>query len=115
MEKGTKILKGADILIGFLERQDNFFKEEVVGNINSRNHIEVAVLTNCPWSARIIRILNAKGIEHKIMNIDNDEEFEQIQKRSNNSTFPQIFIDDKYIGGYDQFIELLSNGSSYKK
>jgi len=41
---------------------------------------------------------------------DNDEDFNSLHKRSNYSSFPQIFIDEEFIGGYTELSELHASG-----
>jgi glutaredoxin-related protein len=34
--------------------------------------------------------------------IENDKEFQKVNSLSNHNTFPQIFLDDVFFGGYDE-------------
>ena len=111
LEIGSKILKGAEILIGLPAKQEIINKIESPINKANTYRIEIAVLPNCPWSARIIRILRSNKISYKLINIKNDIEFDQIRIKSKSNTFPQIFIDGEYIGGYDEFFNRFSKGS----
>jgi len=48
--------------------------------------------------------------------IDNDASFQKIVVKSNHNTFPQIFLDNKFFGGYDELSEQakLDKLSSFK-
>ena len=105
LKDGTKILKGADILIGFLDEQKN--KKEL--SINE-HFVEIFILPDCPWSSRAVRMLRTLQIRHDVMIVRNDDDFKALNKRSNYSSFPQIFINGEFIGGYSELAELHSSG-----
>ena len=105
LEVGTKILKGADLLIGFLDETIN----RNVANTN-KQFVEIFILPDCPWSSRAIRMLRTLQIQHEIKVIENDNDFDSLHKRTNYSNFPQIFIDEKFIGGYSELAELHASG-----
>ncbi len=105
LEEGTLILKGADILVGFLVETVN--KKET--NINQQT-VEIFILPDCPWSARAVRMLRTLQIPHKIKVVENDNDFNTLHKRSNYSSFPQIFINEQFIGGYSDLAELHASG-----
>lgn len=105
LEEGTLILSGADILIGFL--YENLGQNEVIVN---KQKVEIFVLPDCPWSSRAIRMLRTLQVEHEIKVIKNDNDFEALNKISKNSSFPQIFIKGKFIGGYSELAELHAAG-----
>ncbi len=108
LENETTILKGADILLGLLSKKaNNLLVQEPLFNNTENTAQEVAILNNCPWSKQIIRILIEKNIPHKVIEINNDEKFENIKQLSKSSTFPQIFYQKEYIGGYDEFLKFL--------
>ena len=105
LEEGTIILKGADLLIGFLDETIN--KKEA--NTNQQT-VEIFILPDCPWSSRAIRMLRTLQIPHAIKVIEKDEDFNSLYQRSNYSSFPQIFIDEEFIGGYSELAELNASG-----
>jgi glutaredoxin len=55
-------------------------------------------------------MLRTLQIPHEIKVIENDEDFNFLHKRSNYSSFPQIFIDEEFIGGYTELSELHASG-----
>tara|TARA_Y100001968_G_C19406918_1_gene744192 strand:+ start:208 stop:828 length:621 start_codon:yes stop_codon:yes gene_type:complete len=110
LKKGTKILKKADILIGINE------KITIRNNLNDKlqkDHavkVEIAILQDCPWSKRAIKILRTLNIPFAIIKINNHTEFLAIKEKSGMNTFPQIFIEQKIIGGYTELTELHASG-----
>jgi len=106
LEEGTIILKEADLLIGFLD--ENFIKKEKITN---KKKVEIFIIPDCPWSARAIRMLRTLQVAHEIKVIRNDNQFKSLNKITNYTSFPQIFINGEFIGGYSELAEL----HSYKK
>ena len=82
----------------------------------NESRVKVYILKDCPWSKRAIRLLNSLSIPHEVTLIDNDESFNKIMVISKHNTFPQIFLEDKFIGGYDELAEQvkLDRLSSFK-
>ena len=110
LEEGTIILKGADLLIGFLDETIN-----KKGDDTKIKPIEIFILPDCPWSSRAIRMLRTLQIPHEITVVKNDNDFNSLHRRSKYSTFPQIFIDNKFIGGYSELAELHASGKLSSK
>ncbi|MBU1214168.1 MAG: glutaredoxin 3 [Gammaproteobacteria bacterium] len=62
----------------------------------------------CPYCVNAERLLKNRGVtEIEKIRIDLDPEQRAImESRSNRRTVPQIFIDDRHIGGFDDMAEL---------
>ena len=105
LKEGTIIFKAADMLIGFHE-ENLIIKEKIIHN----KHVEIFIIPDCPWSARAIRILRTLQVEHDIKVIKNDNEFRSLNKITNYNSFPQIFINGEFIGGYSELAEIHSSG-----
>ena len=105
LEEGTIILEAADMLIGFLD--ENLIKKE---EFSKNKQVKIFVIPDCPWSARAIRMLRTLQVSHEIKVIKNDNDFKSLNKITNYNSFPQIFIDEKFIGGYSELAELHSSG-----
>ncbi len=105
LEEGTIILKAADKLIGFLD--ENLIKKEKITN---NKKVEIFIIPDSPWSARAIRMLRTLQVVYEIKVIRNDDDFKSLNKITNNSTFPQIFLNGEFIGGYSELTELHSSG-----
>jgi glutaredoxin 3 len=56
----------------------------------------------CPYCVLAKNLLQAKGLVYTEIRVDlDDTEREKMIARSQRRTVPQIFIDEKHIGGYD--------------
>ena len=105
LKEGTIILKAADMLIGFLD--ENLIKKE---KIIHNKQVEIYIIPDCPWSARAIRMLRTLQVAHEIKVIKNDNDFKSLHEITNYTSFPQIFINGEFIGGYSELAELHSSG-----
>ena len=102
LEEGCIVKKGTDILLlSFEHKIVNITNQKLIEN---QSRVKIYVLKNCPWSKRAVRLLNTLSIPHEIILIDNDEIFQNVMKQSNHNTFPQIFLDDHFFGGYDELL-----------
>ncbi len=74
--------------------------------------IEIYTKAFCPYCTRAKRLLDEKGAafdEHDIT-MGGPKRKEMIQRASGRSTVPQIFIDDRHIGGSDDLAALEREG-----
>lgn len=56
----------------------------------------------CPYCKKAIAMLEEYGVNFEQFDVTNDEDTYNIAKsKSGCQTVPQIFIDDKFIGGFD--------------
>lgn len=67
---------------------------------------------SCPYCVRAKQLLAAKGLTFEEIHVDQDpRKLEEMLARSEGRrTVPQIFIDDKGIGGFDALWALDQNG-----
>ncbi|MGL5795945.1 MAG: glutaredoxin 3 [Waterburya sp.] len=74
--------------------------------------VEIYTWSRCPFCIRAKDLLNQKGVEYSEYCIDGDEDArDQMRIRANGrSTLPQIFINDRHIGGCDDLYALESMG-----
>lgn len=74
------------------------------------NKIEIYTSQTCPYCIKAKRLLQMLKLEYTEYNIDNsfDEMCKTLEEKYNKpiSTVPQIIINDKYIGGYDDLEKL---------
>tara|TARA_B100000768_G_C11274353_1_gene375074 strand:- start:355 stop:609 length:255 start_codon:yes stop_codon:yes gene_type:complete len=58
----------------------------------------------CPYCTNAERLLEEKGFDvtQKILIDEDPNELEKMMKLTGKRTVPQIFIDDTYIGGFDE-------------
>lgn len=56
----------------------------------------------CGYCARARRLLQSKGVEFTEIDVDSVEGARaQMRQRSGRTSVPQVFIDGRHIGGYD--------------
>jgi glutaredoxin 3 len=62
----------------------------------------------CPYCSRAKKLLEAKGVDYEEYDISMDasKREEMIQRANGRTTVPQIFIDDRHVGGFDDLAEL---------
>ncbi|MAE13680.1 glutaredoxin 3 [Candidatus Woesearchaeota archaeon] len=73
--------------------------------------IEIYTKSFCPFCARAKQLLKQKGAEYKEYNIENNpEKAKEMEERSGRRTVPEIFIDNKHIGGSDDLYKLEAEG-----
>jgi glutaredoxin 3 len=65
----------------------------------------------CPYCSRARHLLQRKGVDFEEISVDRDrEQMAIMRRRSRRHTVPQIFIDDRHIGGYDDLAMLDARG-----
>ena len=73
--------------------------------------VEMYVKTFCPYCYRAEKLLEAKGVEFEVYQLDSSERRqEMIQRANGRTTVPQIFIDDQHVGGCDDLYALDREG-----
>ena len=73
--------------------------------------VEIYTWQFCPFCLRAKSLLKQKGVEFLEHQIDGDQEarLKMSQRAEGRSTLPQIFINNKGIGGCDELYELEDN------
>ncbi|WP_432663875.1 glutaredoxin 3 [Wukongibacter baidiensis] len=74
---------------------------------------EVVIYTfdTCPYCIRAKRLLNNKGVNFKEIDITNRREvLSELKEKTDCSTVPQVFVNDKFIGGCDDIVGLHKRG-----
>ena len=68
--------------------------------------------TVCPYCVRAKQLLERKGVAYTEVNLDKEEPEVRLElmKKTNQRTVPQIFINDQFIGGFDQLYALEKEG-----
>ncbi|MGM0421190.1 MAG: glutaredoxin 3 [Bacillota bacterium] len=73
--------------------------------------IEIFTLEWCPYCEKAKALLKSKGFDYKEYNLHDEGVKKEMVKRTDGAkTVPQIFIDDKHIGGYDDLVEANTSG-----
>lgn len=73
-------------------------------------HVRVYTKKPCPYCENAKTLLRGKGITFEEVFLSQPEEMIALKKKTGWSTFPQIFIDDKLIGGFDDLSDLNASG-----
>jgi predicted DNA-binding protein with PD1-like motif/glutaredoxin len=121
LEPGTLVLKGADLLVGFLAAATTQAAGAEAATTQAaparagaataaQPRVEIAVASSCPFSARALRMLRTLGIPHAVRTADDAAARRALEQRSGLTTLPQVFIDGQCIGGYDALAELHGRG-----
>ncbi|MFC1673928.1 glutaredoxin 3 [Pseudomonadota bacterium] len=73
--------------------------------------VEIYITPVCPYCIRAKALLDKRGVAYEETNVMMDgAKRQEMQKRSGRHTVPQIFINDKAIGGCDELFELDMDG-----
>lgn len=65
----------------------------------------------CPFCQRAIELLKKKDVDFKLIDITEDEEqMSLLSAETSCDTVPQIFINEEFIGGCDELMELEQEG-----
>lgn len=68
-------------------------------------------MPQCGFSARVVEIFKSYGVPFETVNVLADPELRQALKEfSNWPTFPQVYINGKFIGGCDICVEMDERG-----
>ena len=75
------------------------------------NDIIVYSTRICPYCVAAKRLLKQKGLKYKEIMIDQDfSQREVMMKKSGRTSVPQIFINDKHVGGFDDLNAINRSG-----
>ena len=73
--------------------------------------VEIYTTPVCPYCIRAKALLDKKGVAYEETNVMmNPSKRKEMESRSGGHTVPQIFIDEKPIGGCDDLFELDFDG-----
>ena len=74
--------------------------------------VEIYTKAFCGYCARAKRLLDVKGVEYEEYDITfgGAKRAEMLQRAQGRTTVPQIFIDDRHVGGSDDLHALERNG-----
>lgn len=74
--------------------------------------VQVYTTTYCPFCARAKTLLKNKGVAFEEIDVTEDDELRQqmVRLSGGRRTVPEIFINDKIIGGYDDLRALEGRG-----
>tara|TARA_B100001996_G_scaffold207019_1_gene158713 strand:- start:441 stop:671 length:231 start_codon:yes stop_codon:yes gene_type:complete len=68
--------------------------------------VEIYSKSNCSYCVMAMNFFDSKGVVYEVYSTDNPDIFKEMMERNPLArTLPQIFIDDKLIGGYTDLIK----------
>ena len=73
--------------------------------------VEIYTKVFCGYCSRAKRLFDIKGVAYEEYDISmgGPKRAEMLQRANGRSTVPQIFIDDRHVGGCDDLLELDRN------
>jgi glutaredoxin 3 len=74
--------------------------------------IEIYSTNTCPYCVRAKALLDAKDLDYQEINVTGDDDAREalVKKAEGRRTVPQIFINGRGIGGYDDLRALEESG-----
>ena len=73
--------------------------------------VKIYTTSSCPFCIRAKRLLGARGIPFEEIDVGNDDALrEEIIQRTGRRTVPQIFIDERSVGGFEELAALDAAG-----
>jgi glutaredoxin 3 len=71
-------------------------------------HVKIFTTEYCPYCVRAKRLLTQKGVAYEEIDVGNDDALREkmVVDAGGRRTVPQIFIDGKPIGGYEELAAL---------
>lgn len=77
--------------------------------------IEVYSSANCAYCVAAKNLLKSKGLDYAEIRIDTDPaRREEMLARAQRRTVPQIFVNDRHVGGYDDLVAAERSGELAK-
>lgn len=75
--------------------------------------IEMYATASCPYCVRARRLLERKGVRYDEYLVDADPSLRptMVSRANGRTSVPQIFIDERHIGGYDDMAALDLDGN----
>jgi len=75
------------------------------------NKILVYTAGYCPYTTKVEKLLERKGLEYEQVNVDDDPTMRDlIFTKSNQNTFPQVFLGDNRVGNCDELHQMEREG-----
>ncbi len=74
--------------------------------------VEIYIWNTCPYCMRALALLDSKGVKYDKYDITGDDaaRAKMVERTGGPKSVPQIFIDDKHIGGCDDIHALDKKG-----
>jgi glutaredoxin 3 len=84
----------------------------ILTSLSMPARVVVYTTTYCPYCVRAAALLRKKGVPFEEIDVTSDDEKRRwLKETSGRRTVPQIFINDRPIGGYDELAALENSGT----
>ena len=87
----------------------------VENNINPFKDVVVYTKDNCNWCVLLKALLKKKEIIYKEILVDETNRDKLVEDENGVKTLPQLFDEEKYVGGFDTVLNILRNSFDYDK
>ena len=87
----------------------------VENNINPFKDVIVYTKDNCNWCVLLKALLKKKQITYKEILVDETNRDKLVEDENGVKTLPQLFDEEKYVGGFDTVLNILRNSFDYDK
>jgi len=64
---------------------------------------------DCVFCDKARRLLKSKNLSFKYLQLDRDYTIDDLWTKVKFTTYPQIFMDDCHVGGYDKLYKFIEN------
>jgi len=103
------LIPGTDVAAATWENGRN--RHTVIG----MPKIEMYTSANCAYCVAAKNLLKSKGLDYQEIRIDTDPaRREEMLTRTRRRTVPQIFVNDRHVGGYDDLVAVERSGELAK-
>jgi len=77
----------------------------------SKPNVVVYSKDNCPFCVGVKNLLEGKNVTFKEVNVSSDQAaLDEIVKKTGHQTVPQVFVDGRFIGGFQELQALDQSG-----
>jgi glutaredoxin 3 len=73
-------------------------------------NITIYMTSTCRHSQRAISLLDSISARYNMIVVDTLEHWDKMEENTGRSTVPQVYVDDCYIGGFDELADLERKG-----
>ena len=88
----------------------NLNKTSIWGPRHITSTVDIYILPVCACSKRAFKPIDSLNIKYNSHIIITDEEFNKINNITSIFSFPQIFINNQFIGGYSELSNIATKG-----
>ena len=72
--------------------------------------VKIYTTRTCPYCHAAKALLKQRGLDFEEIDVSDDNDFDKLVARTGMKTVPQIFFDEKLIGGFQELAVLDSSG-----